>query len=122
MIEYVTKKGTEVKIELENSIVKNLIVNNIEIVKGGGKRDMAVFVTTFDNTIVLNDSCAYSKLGARQVIRIEASSELMEEYIKQTEERIRLKNEKEDMIEKKFRKNRKPYYDFDMHMNDVNQF
>ena len=118
MIEYTTKNGTNVKIELENAEVKNLIVNDIEIVKDRTKRDMSVFVTSFDNTIVLNSSRLYKKLGANQIVRIMASDELMEEYHKQYKQILKSQEEERNRILN--RTNKKSYYDFNMHMNDIN--
>ena len=117
MIEYVTSKGTQVKIKLNSSKVCYLEVNGIEVVNNDNTK-YGVFVTSFDNTIILNDSRYYKKVGADRVVRIEAHAKLMEKYEEAKQLEIKKNNEELDKIKTSHIID----YDFNKHMNDVNNF
>ena len=117
MIEYVTSKGTQVKIKLNSSKVCYLEVNGIEVVNNDNTK-YGVFVTSFDNTIILNDSRYYKKVGADRVVRIEAHAKLMEKYEEAKQLEIKKNNEELDKIKTSHIID----CDFNKHMNDVNNF
>lgn len=120
MIKYTTKNGARVEISLKGRLVTDLTVNGIVVVENNTS-EYVVFVSQFNNTIVLNDSLAYKKLGGNSVIRIAANDEVMEAIKEAT---------KKDMKEinnntKKFVDNTKidieTYnYTIEKHMNDIN--
>ena len=94
-----------------------LEINGVEVVNKEVK-DGGVYVTSFDNTIVLNDRRYYEKLGAKNIIKIEASSELMNAY----EEAVKKEIEKHNEEMSKIKTSHLKYYSFNKHMNDVNNF
>lgn len=115
-MEYKTTNGASVKVELEGSKISNLVVNGIEVVT---KITEQVFISTFDNTIVLNSNLYFKKLGAKSIVRIEASKELIEAFkIASKEER----DEEERKLNEKFNWDTVTNldYNFEKHMNDVN--
>lgn len=117
-MEYKTTNGASVKIELEGSKISDLVVNGIEVVT---KITDKVFISTFDNTIVLNSSLYFKKLGAKSIVRIEASKELIEGFkVANKKER----NEEEKKINERFNWNTVANldYNFEKHMNDVDTF
>ena len=117
MIEYITSKGTQVKIKLNSSKVCYLEVNGIEVVNNDNTK-YGVFVTSFDNTIILNDSRYYKKVGADRVVRIEAHPKLMEKY--EEAKQLEIKKNNEELA--KIKTSHITDYDFNKHMNDVNNF
>lgn len=120
MINYKTNRGTKVSIKLVGRLVVDLTINGIEVVKNN-KYDDVVFISTFDNTIVLNSSLAYKKLGGKSVIKIEANDEVIKAFKEATQKSI----EEIDKRTEEFVKNTKisieQYnYTFEKHMNDKN--
>lgn len=122
MIRYTTERGTKVEIKLEGRLITDLIVNDTVVVENNTSK-YVVFVSLFDNTIVLNDSLAYSKLGGNSIIRIAANEEVMQIA------RAAARKAREDMERRtrKFVQNTKidmeTYdYTFEKHMNDKNSF
>lgn len=112
MITYKTKNGAKIEIRLEGTLVTDLIVKGIEIVKNN-KSSNTVFVTSFDNTIVLNDSYAYKKLGSKCPIRIKANDELITKF----EEAVRKKIDKEN---EQFRKCSEGFKNY-LKKNNINE-
>lgn len=129
MIKYTTKNGAKVEIALDGKLVTDLTVNGIEIVKNNSNSDL-VFISTFDNTIVLNSSVAYKKLGGKSVIRIAANNEVISVFnlavkelieksnkeIKTMSEITKRNNERKGITEEQF------LLTFEKHMNDKNSF
>ena len=120
MISYTTKNGAKVEIKLEGKLVTDLTVNGIEVVKNN-KYSHVVFISTFNNTIVLNDSLAYKKLGGKSVIRIEANSEVIKAFKEATQKSIEEMNKKTEEFVKNTKISAEQYnYTFEKHMNDRN--
>lgn len=120
MISYTTKNGAKVEIKLEGKLVADLTVNGIEVVKNN-KYSHVVFISTFNNTIVLNDSLAYKKLGGKSVIRIEANSEVIKAFKEATQKSIEEMNKKTEEFVKNTKISAEQYnYTFEKHMNDRN--
>ena len=120
VISYTTKNGAKVEIKLEEKLVADLTVNGIVVVENNTDSDV-VFISTFDNTIVLNSSLAYKKLGGKSVIKIAANEEVIKRFKEATQKSI----EEMDRKTKEFVKNTKisteQYnYTFEKHMNDRN--
>lgn len=106
MIKYTTKQGNKIEIELEGRTVKDLTVNDIEVVKGNKNSDI-VFISTFDNTIVLNSSTAYKKLGCTSVTRVVANDELITLFKKEVQKDIDKRNAERERIINITRENNK---------------
>lgn len=106
MITYTTKKGTKVEIALEGRVVADLKVNDIEVVKDN-KDSNNVFVTTFDNTIVINSKVLCKKLGSTSVIRIAASEEIISIYKEAVQNDIEKENIKDARIYELYRQGQK---------------
>ena len=69
MIKFKANNGMTVEIELEKTLVKNLIVGGVELVKNNKEESMSVYVTR--EFIVINSSCLCRKLGVNtSVIKI----------------------------------------------------
>ena len=120
MISYTTKNGTKVEIKLKGKLVTDLTVNGIVVVENNTDSDV-VFISTFNNTIVLNSSLAYKKLGGKSVIRIAANDEVIKTFKEATQKSIEEMNRKAKKFVKNIKISTKQYnYTFEKHMNDRN--
>lgn len=127
MITYTTKNGAKVEIALEGRMVTDLKVNGIEVVKDN-KDSNNVFVTTFDNTIVINSKRLCKKLGSTSVIRIAASEEIISIYKEAVQKDIEKESIKDARIVELAKEGQKrrgqtseqANLSFNRHMNDVN--
>ena len=120
MISYTTKNGAKVEIKLEGKLVTDLTVNGIVVVENNTDSDV-VFISTFNNTIVLNSSLAYKKLGGKSVIRIAANDEVIKAFKEATQKSIEEMNKKTKEFVENTKISAEQYnYTFEKHMNDRN--
>ena len=120
MISYTTKNGAKVEIKLEGKLVTDLTVNGIVVVENNADSDV-VFISTFNNTIVLNSSLAYKKLGGKSAIRIAANDELIKAFKEATQKSIEEMNKKTKEFVENTKISAEQYnYTFEKHMNDRN--
>ena len=120
MIKYTTKNGAKVEINLKGKLVTDLIVNEIVVLENN-KYDDLVFISTFDNTIVLNSSLAYKKLGGKSVIKIAANDEVIKKFKEATKKSIEEMNERVKSFAENTKISMEQYnYTFEKHMNDRN--
>ena len=97
MIKYTTKNGAKVEIQLEGKLVTDLTVNGIKVVENNTDSNV-VFISTFNNTIVLNSSRAYKKLGSESVVRIATNDEVISVFKSAVEKSIKKSNEEAEKI------------------------
>ena len=122
MISYTTKNGAKVEIKLEGKLVADLTVNGIVVVENNTDSDV-VFISTFDNTIVLNSSLAYKKLGGESVIKIAANEEVIRKFKEATRKSIEKMNRESKEFVKNIKISVEQYnYTFEKHMNDRNAY
>lgn len=129
MINYTTKNGAKVEIRLEGRIISDLTVNGIEVVKDNADSNN-VFISTLNNTVVINSRNLYKKLGSSSVIRIEANEEVISLFNEAVKKQIEKENKELERQCELTKKNLKEnnisdeqfMLTFNKHMNNKNNF
>ena len=105
MITFKANNGMTVEIELEKTLVKNLIVGGVELVKNATEESMSVYVTR--EFIVINSSYLCRKLGVNtSMIKIAINnnpailSELDKDFSEYKEKEQKERNKIKKMVEK----------------------
>lgn len=122
MISYKTSRGTAVEVELKGREVIYLKVNGIEILKTDNPGHDCYLTEKF---IVVNGSCLYRKLGAKDVVRIETNKDLVKAHKeavelskKIREEELKKVNSQWNNLTESEKKNFN--YTIEKHINNVN--